>query len=81
MSLSQSNIEHQALKLPREDRARMALHLLDSLEKNHPSTSSKDAIENAWIDESLKRLEAYQRGEMQAFSIEDIIADLERSTE
>lgn len=42
------------------------------------SSVSKGAIESAWIDESLRRLDAYQRGEMSAYPVEDVIADLVR---
>lgn len=77
MFQSRVNLEQQVLSLPRGERARMALHLLDSLESNEQS-ASKNAIEKEWIDESLHRLEAYQRGEMQSYSVEEVIADLEQ---
>ncbi|HET9678947.1 MAG TPA: addiction module protein [Gammaproteobacteria bacterium] len=75
MPQSQDNIEAQALKLPRSERAKVALHLLDSLEQEQPS-ASHNSLERAWIDESVKRLEAYRRGEMAAFSVDEVIAEL-----
>jgi len=80
VSKSQDNIERQALKLPRSERAQIALHLLDSLEREESSVSH-DAIETAWVQESLRRLEAYRRGEMKAYPAEEVIAELERPTE
>lgn len=80
MLQSQTNFEQQVLKLSRPERARMALYLLDSLEQER-SPASKEAIEKAWIDESVRRLNAYQRGEMPAYSVEEVIADLESSVE
>lgn len=38
---------------------------------------AKTTIEAAWVDESLRRLNVYQRGEMPAYSLEEVIADLE----
>lgn len=78
MSQSQESIEKQALNLPRGERAQIALHLLDSLEQGEPSVS-RDAIERAWVEESVRRLEAYRRGEMEAYSAEEVIAELEKS--
>lgn len=41
---------------------------------------AKKTIETAWVDESLRRLAAYQRGEMPAYSLEEVITDLEGRT-
>lgn len=80
MSESQASIERQALKLPRSDRARIALHLLDSLEQDRSSVA-QNVIEKEWVEESVRRLEAYRRGDMESCPVEDVIADLERSAE
>lgn len=80
MSQSQENVERQALKLPRSERAEVALHLLDSLEQEESSVS-RDVVEQAWVEESVRRLEAYRRGEMKAYPAEEVIAELERSAE
>jgi len=74
------NIEAEALKLPRGARAKVALHLLDSLE--HEVTEiSPEAIEKAWIEESARRIEAYHKGETKAYPVEDVIVELERPSE
>lgn len=80
MSQSQENVERQALKLPRSERAQVALHLLNSLEQEQ-SPVSQDVIEQAWVEESVRRLEAYHRGEMEAYPAEEVIAELEKSAE
>jgi putative addiction module component (TIGR02574 family) len=80
MSESQENIESQALKLSRRSRAQVALHLLDSLEQEQ-SPASRDVIEQEWVEESVRRLESYRRGEMKAYSVEEVIAELERPAE
>lgn len=80
MSKTTASLEAEILKLPRSERARVALHLLDSLEEDQ-SVSSEDVIEHAWIEESVKRLEAYRRGEMKAYPAEEVISDLEKSAE
>lgn len=78
MSQSTENIEAVALKLPRSERAKVALYLLDSLEQNQPKTTPA-AIEKAWIEESARRLDAYHQGTMEAYPVEDVIAELEKS--
>lgn len=80
LSELQASIERQALKLSRSDRAQIALHLLDSLEQDR-SSASQDVIEQEWVEESVCRLEAYRRGDMESYPVEDVIADLERSAE
>jgi putative addiction module component (TIGR02574 family) len=77
MAASPENIESQVLKLPRRKRAQIALQLLNSLEQEQSSVS-RDAIEKAWVDESLRRLEAYRRGQMGSYPAEEVIAELER---
>lgn len=78
MSNSITTIESAALKLPRGDRAKIALHLLDSLQQEQSEFSPED-IEKAWIDESSRRLEAYHRGDMKAYAADDVIKELEKS--
>lgn len=74
------NIEAEALMLPRGARAKVALHLLDSLE--HEVTEiSPEAIEKAWIEESARRIEAYRKGETKVCPVADVIAGLERPSE
>jgi putative addiction module component (TIGR02574 family) len=56
-------------KLPREDRERLVDELLVSL--NEPAAAELDA---AWEAEIEHRLAAYDRGEIQALSAEQVFA-------
>lgn len=76
MSQAQDDAEIQVLKLPRDARARIVLHLLESLEQEQSSASRSEA-ERAWVEESLQRLDAYRRGEMEARPADEVIAELE----
>jgi putative addiction module component (TIGR02574 family) len=69
MPASLATIEHQALKLTAEERAKLAELLLDSVR------SPIAEIEAAWADEVEKRVEAFDRGEMQAYPAEDVFAE------
>jgi len=74
------NIEAEVLKLPRGARAKVALHLLDSLV--HEATEiSPESIEKTWIKESVRRIEAYRKGETKIYPVADVIAGLERPSE
>ena len=49
----------EAMQLPEQDRAELALRLLDSVGE------PVDQVERAWIDEAKRRLTAIERGEVQ----------------
>jgi putative addiction module component (TIGR02574 family) len=66
-------IEQQARTLAAEERARLAEVLLESLQE--PPLAD---IEAAWEQEIEKRLAAYDRGELQIFSAEDVFAEARR---
>ena len=56
-------------QLPREERERLVDELLESL--NEPAAAELDA---AWAAEIDRRLAAYDRGEVQALSAEEVFA-------
>jgi putative addiction module component (TIGR02574 family) len=56
-------------QLPREERERLVDELLESL--NEPAATEPDA---AWSAEIERRLAAYDRGEVQALSAEEVFA-------
>ncbi len=56
-------------ELPREERERLIDELLESL--NEPATAQLDS---AWNAEIERRLAAYDRGEVQALSAEEVFA-------
>ena len=75
MSELLSELEQQARALSPDDRARLAEVLLESLQG--PPLSE---IEAAWNREIDERIAAYDRGDLQAFSAEDIFAEARRNT-
>jgi putative addiction module component (TIGR02574 family) len=70
MSVSLSDIEQQAKSLSPDDRARLAEVLLESLREKQLSE-----IERAWDREIEQRVAAYDRGELKAFSAQDVFAE------
>ncbi|MBL8270422.1 addiction module protein [Steroidobacter sp.] len=72
MPTSLKQIEEQARALSTEDRAKLAETLLESL---HSPVSD---IERAWAEEVEHRIAAFDRGEISAYSAEDVFADARR---
>ena len=69
MTKALNAIERQALRLTREERAKLAELLLESVR------APIAHIEAAWSDEIEKRVFAFDRGEMQAYPAEDVFAE------
>lgn len=65
-------LEERARGLGAEDRARLAETLLESLH------SPDSEVEKAWEEEVAARLAAYDRGEIQAHSAEEVLAEARR---
>jgi len=70
MSPMLKECEEQAMKLSIKDRAALAHHLIASLD-GFDSTEN----ERLWVEEAEARYEAYQRGELTARPIEDVLRD------
>jgi putative addiction module component (TIGR02574 family) len=66
-------LEEQVRALTAEERARLAEVLLESLQ-DAPIAE----IEAAWDAEIEQRIAAYDRGELQTFSAEDVFAEARR---
>ena len=64
-----AELAHLGRQLPREERERLVDELLVSL--NEPAAAELDA---AWSAEIDRRLAAYDRGEIQASSAEEVFA-------
>jgi putative addiction module component (TIGR02574 family) len=64
-----SELAQRGKRLPREDRERLVDELLASL--NEPAVTQLDA---AWSAEIERRLAAYDRGEIQALSADEVFA-------
>ena len=61
-----------ALSLPDERRAVLVKRLLDSLEDQIPQD-----IEEAWIKEAERRLQAYREGKIEAIPAEEVLRTLQ----
>jgi putative addiction module component (TIGR02574 family) len=73
MALSLAEIEDDALKLPDEDRARLAVRLLASLEEE---AESPDEIEKLWLVEAERRFQELRAGVVQGVPAKDVFARL-----
>jgi putative addiction module component (TIGR02574 family) len=75
MTISLAELEEQARSLTPEERARLAEVLLESLH----GTALSD-IEAAWQHEIEQRVSAYERGELETFSAEQVFAEAKHLT-
>ena len=71
MSSSNRDIEEQVRRLPRKERARLALSLIESLD---PGTD-EDA-EALWLEEAERRLKAYDAGKTKSRPVDDVVAEI-----
>ena len=62
-----TTVEHDALRLPPEDRAKLAQKLLLSLD-----TLSEKELEQAWLMEADRRAREFDRGETQPIPAEEV---------
>lgn len=65
--MSVQELEAALLKLPNQERARLAEVLIDSLDE-------ENEIAQAWTDEAERRLEELRSGEVQGVPAEDVFA-------
>jgi putative addiction module component (TIGR02574 family) len=73
MAATFAQIEQQARALSDEERARLALSLIESLE---PAEAGD--VEAAWRAEIEARLAAYDRGEVKAIPADEVFAKIRR---
>lgn len=64
-------LEEKALGLDCEERARLAARLLLSLEESTESDG-----ERLWLDEAERRLDAYQKGEVDGVPMSDVMSEI-----
>lgn len=69
MSSSLRQIEEQARSLSAEDRAKLAECMLESLH------TSIDQIEAAWSEEIALRIDAFEKGDILAYSAEQVFTE------
>lgn len=68
------DIENQAIGLPQEDRARLALALIESLDQG-----KDEDVAELWLDESERRLAAYDAGASPCREAEASLLEIERA--
>ena len=73
MAHSLPEIEKDALRLPAEDRARLAVRLLSSLEG---TMESPEEIEKLWIAEAERRFQELRDGVVQGVPAREVFAEL-----
>ena len=67
-------IEHDLLKLPRQERAFLADRLLGSLDEE-----VLNEIDAAWIAEAERRFEEYKTGKRQVVSAQNVFTEADRA--
>ncbi len=70
MSLSLKKIEEEALRLPDEERALLAEHLITTLDTGEDLNAEK-----AWIAEAEKRYETYKEGKLKSKPAEEVFEE------
>ncbi|MDY6991944.1 MAG: addiction module protein [Pseudomonadota bacterium] len=75
MARSIDEIEKELMALPEQERSRIALDLLRSLNKDDEHLS-REEWEAAWVEEANRRLEEIERGEVELLSHEEVMASL-----
>ena len=73
MAHSLTDVEKDALRLSAEDRARLAVRLLSSLEG---TTESPEQIEKLWISEAERRFRELRDGVVQGIPAREVFAEL-----
>lgn len=69
--LSREQLEIEARNLPRDERARLAEALLDSLDE-------ETEIERAWREEIRRRVQQVRDGDVEMIPAEEVFAELDR---
>ena len=70
MRMTREELEGQARELPREERARLAEALIQSLDE-------EAEVERAWEDEIRRRLAELRDGSVKTIPAEEVLAELE----
>ncbi len=73
MKNASKSVTHQALELPALERAKLAEQLLCSLEESDKN------IDSVWADEAEARIDAYDRGVIDAVSVNEVFGKYEKN--
>ena len=72
MSANSEQILQEALALPLEERAHLIEQLLATFQ-----APPDPALDQLWVNEAHDRLEAYDRGELEAVDVEEVFEQLD----
>ena len=72
MSPQFDRLKQEAASLDESERAKLALHLIESLDAD--SSGTADEVEAQWNAEAMRRVELFDRGEMATISAEEVHA-------
>lgn len=75
MALPLEKVEAEALELSSEDRTRLVLRLLDSLEEERREDEPAE-VERAWEEEIRRRIAEIDAGTMEMIPAEQVFAEL-----
>nr|VFJ89027.1 MAG: putative addiction module component, TIGR02574 family [Candidatus Kentron sp. H]VFJ89719.1 MAG: putative addiction module component, TIGR02574 family [Candidatus Kentron sp. H]VFJ97247.1 MAG: putative addiction module component, TIGR02574 family [Candidatus Kentron sp. H] len=73
MSVVLEKVEHDALNLPRQERAFLADRLLSSL-----GDEILDDVESAWVIEAERRYREYREGKAEPIPASEVFAEADR---
>jgi putative addiction module component (TIGR02574 family) len=73
MAHTRDEIERDALSLPAEDRAHLAVRLLNSLED---TLESPDEMEKLWFAEANRRFQELREGVVEGIPASDVFSEL-----
>jgi Putative addiction module component len=76
MARSIADIEKELMALPTEDRARVALDLIRSLDKDEEQSLSREEWEATWREELDRRVQDVQEGRVELRDAEEVLASL-----
>jgi len=75
MSASSEQILQQALALPPEERAELLEQLLATFQG-----PTDPALDKLWAAEAHDRLDAYDRGELDAANVDEVLEEIDQQT-
>lgn len=70
MAKTLTEIEKEALALADQDRARLAQHLIETLD-----AGKDEDVEDVWLSEAERRYEAYREGTIKAVTVDEAFAE------
>lgn len=73
MTSESEKIEELAQDLPAKERARIALKLIESLDKG-----GDEDVDELWLDEAERRLSEYDAGNSEARPADEVFAEIEK---